>query len=445
MQTSTLLRGCAIAALASCATAASADDSIGSNRLEFVKVKSDVAEILQRTRPSEPHSVPVPKFAVKSANNNFILTIGGVVSPILGFDFGNNLYRQDGAGINFVTQAIPVPALRGHKGDFYVNATANTMVDMQIVGLANTSNEIAGYVKLGTDGLTNQVKFKRAYVTYRGITAGVKPTLLQDNDACQPPTIDPEGPCGLVGATAYGVEYRSRDYNGFRFAAALEMPSFYSSNGIYRGKDYAEYDNKQVADYGDAEQMVPDIPMWVEYTFSPNNRVRLSAILRTFSYRDLLDNKTRHREAWGLMLSGNLSPASPLVFYYQAAYGKGIGNYIQDIAGLPVSFVPDDERPGHMTATPMAGFTLGASYQPNSRLQFDLVGSHTRMWDAGAYCRALDPSQNYRGAWYVAANCFVNITSYLQWGIEYLWGYRRTWDHTGAHDSRLQTQLAFSF
>lgn len=445
MQSVNLFRAVCVGVVSVSAAMAFAGDSISGARLEFVRIDREIAEILERSRPSGPNSVPVPKFAVKSVNNNFILTVGGSVSPILGFDIGNNLYRQDAAGIGFVTQAIPVPASPGKKGDFFINPLGNTAVDMQIVGLAGSPDEISGYVKIGTDGISNQIKLKKAYVSWRGITAGMKSTLMQDEDACQPPTIDPQGPCGLVGNTAYEIGYTSGSYNGFRFAAAIDMPTFYSSNGYYWGKDYPQFDGTQVADYGDAEQLIPDVPVWVEYTFSPRNRVRLSALMRSFSYRDMVADDTRHMLGWGLMLSGNLSPARQLEFYYQAAYGKGIGNYIQDVAGLPVSFLPDDSRPGRMTATPMAGFTFGASYSPVEWLQFNAVGSHTRLWDAATYCRKLDASQNYRCATYVAVNCFWNITSYLQWGVEYLWGNRRTWDHTGAHDSRIQTQLAFTF
>ena len=52
---------------------------------------------------------------------------------------------------------------------------------------------------------------------------------------------------------------------------------------------------------------------------------------------------------------------------------------------------------------------------------------------------------NYRYAGYIAANCFYNITSYLQWGIEYLYGHRETYGLGGANDSRIQTQLSFTF
>ena len=40
---------------------------------------------------------------------------------------------------------------------------------------------------------------------------------------------------------------------------------------------------------------------------------------------------------------------------------------------------------------------------------------------------------------------FYNITPYLQWGVEYLWGKHVSWEKTKGVDNRLQTQLQFTF
>lgn len=414
------------------------------SKIEFKRTDAATRDILQRHRPNENKSIPVPSFALKTNNNKFIMTIGGSINLILGYDIGNNLYRQPDGGIGFVTSAIPVPAVKGHKSDFFINPF-NSAVDIQIVGLANTKNEISAYVKFGTNGNNLNLMLLRAYMTWRNFTFGEKLTLLQDCYACQPPTIDPQGPSGCVSNVAYEISYTSPSYNGFRYAVGLDMPTYYSSNGIYRGKDYPQFDNTQVTDYKDAEQLIPDIPVWVEYSFSPMNRIRLSGILRNFAYKDNIANKTRHMVGWGAMLSGNLSPSNAFIFYYQFAYGQGIGNYLQDIAGKPISFIPKDDVPGRMKAAPMMGLNVGVTFNATKKLQFNAMFSESRIWDVADYCRALPDSQNYKYALYAAANCFYNITPYLQWGIEYLWGHRQTWNIGGAHDSRLQTQLQFTF
>lgn len=416
----------------------------GGSKIEFKRTDAETRAILNRHRPIENKAIPAPSFALKTKNNKFIMTIGGSVNLIFGYDIGNNLYKQPGAGISFVTSAIPVPATKGHKSDFFINPF-NSAVDMQIVGLANTKDEISAYLKLGTNGNNMSLMLLRAYMSWRNFTFGEKLTLLQDCYACQPPTIDPEGPSGCVSNVAYEISYTSPSYSGFRYAIGLDMPTYYSSSGIYRGHDFPKFDGTQVTDYKDAEQLVPDIPAWVEYSFSQWNRIRVSGILRNFAYKDNVAGKTRHMVGWGAMLSGNLSPSDAFIFYYQLAYGQGIGNYLQDIAGKPISFVPEDDSPGRMKAAPMMGLNLGVTVNATKKLQFNAMFSESRIWDVGNYCKALPDGQNYKYALYAAANCFYNITPYLQWGIEYLWGHRQTWNIGGAHDSRLQTQLQFSF
>ncbi len=447
MKTHLLILACAVAGT-TCIGAMGAEvespDTTGHSGLQFKRTTAEEAKILEKSRPVEANAIPTPKFVVKTSDNKFLMTIGGQINPILGFDIGNNLYQQSGAGPSFVTSQIPVPAVSGKKGDFYINPL-NGSVDLQVVGLGGTKNEITGYVKIGTNGISPSIVLQRAYVTYRNFTAGMKLTLFQDDYGCQPPTIDPEGPSGEVSAVAYEISYKSPSYNGFRYAIGLDMPTYYSSNGVYRGKDFPQFDGQTVTNYADAENLIPDIPVWVEYSFSQWNRIRVSGILRNFAYRDVLNDKTRHAVGWGAMLSGNLSPNPKWIFYYQVAYGEGIGNYIQDIAGHPVSFVPDDSNPGKMKPSPMLGANVGVSFNPTSKLQFNAMFSEARIWDVAPYSNVLPESQNYKYALYAAANCFYNINDWFQWGIEYLWGHRETWNIGGAHDSRIQTQISFTF
>ncbi|MDE5807697.1 MAG: hypothetical protein K2H76_06225, partial [Muribaculaceae bacterium] len=265
MKTHLLLLACAFPALIPAAALAAEEatpdtTSKSKARLEFKKTGKEEAEILEKSRPTDPNAIPTPKFVVKTSDNKFLLTIGGEINPILGFDIGNNLYKQAGAGPSFVTSAIPVPAVAGKKGDFYLNPL-NGSVDLQVVGFGGTKNEITGYIKAGTNGIDNTIVLQRAYLTYRNFTAGMKLTLFQDDYGCQPPTIDPEGPSGEVSTLSYEISYKSPSYNGFRYAVGLDIPTFYSSKGYYRGKDYPQFDGTQVANYADAENLIPDIPV----------------------------------------------------------------------------------------------------------------------------------------------------------------------------------------
>ncbi len=426
-------------------------------QLEVVSTQSNpiVKKAIEKARPVEPGSVPTPKFTIKTHNNKFMLTIGGEINPMLGYDIGNNLYSTD-AGSSFVTGDIPVPALTGHKGDFFMNAL-NGNIDFTVVGFAGTRDQVTGYVKIGTNGNDKPLKLKRAYLSWRNVSAGLITTLACDPYAAQPPTIDPQGPNGDINTTSYQLRYISPSYGGFRFAASIEMPSYYSANGVYRGKDYTSWYGRKVN--ADVDQLVPDIPLWIEYQKSEQNRVRFTAILRNFAYQDMVCQKRRNLFAWGTMLSGNFSFYEPLTFYFQAAYGKGIASYIQDLQGKPLSFTPKADELGRMEANPMMGLVFGASYNATKKLQFNVVGSYARIWNVEPYATFQDTNvadanghevmsagnANYRYGVYVAANCFYSFTSYLQMGIEYLYGRRETYGLGGANDSRIQTQIALTF
>lgn len=432
---------CGIAIPAQAQSSDSARVIYETSSIELIYANPEVGSMLDDARNKEAQDDGTPKFAIRTRDNKFIFSIGGNINTILGYDIGNNLYKVDDAGINFVTGDIPVPAMRDHKGDFFINPIGGNL-NFTIVGLGGTKNQITAYVKIGTNGIDSHIKLKRAYIKWRGFTFGQATTLASDGEAVQPPTIDPQGPCGDVAGGAYQINYTSPSLSGVRMALGIEMPSFYSSNGVYRGKDYPEYEDKQVST--DVEKLMPDFPFWIEYAKSDNNRVRATGILRNFSYRDKVHDKRRNLMGWGAELSGNFCFYDPLVFNFQAIYGQGIAAYIQDISGRNISFTPDNERPGRMEANKMMGLVFGASYNANSRLQFNAVGSYTRVWGVGDYA-VVDTEANYKHCVYAAANCFYNFSSYLRAGIEYLYGRHTTWNLGGANDHRIQAQLAFKF
>ena len=95
-------------------TGAEGEDT--SSGIEFIKTADhkDVKDILKQDRPDEVSAIPVPHFAIRTADNKFVMTIGGQINPIIGTDFGNDLYEVDGAGIGFVTGMIPVPPVNGN-------------------------------------------------------------------------------------------------------------------------------------------------------------------------------------------------------------------------------------------------------------------------------------------------------------------------------------------
>lgn len=422
------------------------------DKVSFVKTSRDttVYNILEKDRPKNVNEIAVPHFAIHTANNKFVMTIGAKINPIIGADMGSDLYKQEDAGINFIPSQIIVPAASGRKSDFFINAL-NACIDLQVVGFGGTRDQITGYIKLATDGNDKNIHLSKAFVTWRGLTAGLKHSLFQD-ESVVPPTIDPQGPCGLIGGTVTEIGYVSPSFKGFSFGIGLDMPTYCTSSGHYMGKDYTEWhgidlDGRLVCDPDAYSMSVPDIPLYAEWAATPLNRIRLAGIIRPMLYKDMLCGDRKSTVGWGLSLSGNINPVEPLIFYLQATYGKGIGSYIQDLAGIPISYVPENDHPGHMTPTPMMGWSAGVTWNISRKWQVNAMASQARVWHVSDYAiheAEAGEINNYKYGLYGAANIFYNISSYFQLGLEYDYGYRKTWNAGSGHDNRLQFQVQFS-
>lgn len=83
------------------------------------------------------------------------------------------------------------------------------------------------------------------------------------------------------------------------------------------------------------------------------------------------------------------------------------------------------------------------------------MGSYARIWNVSPYAiRAVATDEdgeqipgninNFKHSVYAAANVFYNISSYLQVGLEYIYGRRTTYNAGGANDHRLQLQFKFT-
>ena len=381
-------------------------------------------EILGSNKPTYPNTPKVPEYIIKDKNNKFVMAIGGYIRPIFGFDIGNDLNN-----ILFIPNKIPVPAKKGNKFAYTASALYSAL-DFQIIALPYTNDQLTAYIKLMYIGSGSTAMVTDLYIIYRNFLLGRGNTLLYDGESI-PVTIDPQGPNGAAAVTAYRLSYVSKEYNGFSFAIGLELPTFDRYTGTYQGKDYPDLNGMQF--YEEASNPIPDIPAYIQYKGSGLNRIRVSGIFRNFFYRNRIENKTHSVMGWGAQVSGNLQPFDKLLIYFQATYGHGIANYIADLNGKPLSYIPRDNKPGRMEACPMFGYLGGLRYSFTDKLQCNVKFSQARVWDSGTYY------PNYKYGLYSAANMFYFITPYLQYGIEYLWGRHQQFNNEGANANRIQS------
>lgn len=386
--------------------------------------------IFYKTRPSFPYTPDVSRYIMKGKNNIFLFSVGGYVNPIIGWDIGSVMDNT-----SFIPSRIPVPAAIGNKSEFIANPM-HSALSLHLVGLPETRNELAAYIKFEYDGEDGNVRAKNVFISYKGILIGKNSSIFSDGEAV-PQSIDPQGPNGIVSATTYQLSYKWRSQLHWELGIGMELPTFDKYPGPYWDKDYPEFNGTQF--YFSASQSVPDFPVYAEYKSTKGSKIRLSGIIRNFFYGDSLLMKTRSTVGWGVQLSGKIKAGSQVQFYYNANYGKGIGHYIQDLSDLPLSYIPSSIEPGKMKPAPMASWMAAVNYRPTHKFSFNYIYSQARVWDNGVYY------PDYRYGVYMNINMFYALREYLVWGIEGVWGLHKTFGLGSADMSRIQTALKFSF
>ena len=172
--------------------------------------------------------------------------------------------------------------------------------------------------------------------------------------------------------------------------------------------------------------------------------VRASAILRTLTYRDETLHQNKSRIGYGFQLSGAEYFLDCLTFYWQGVWGKGIGSMIQDTVGEGLDLVPAD---GGMAMDPVMlwGGFLALRYDISSRFAASATYSTMHTYASFFEGGSTPWGDLYKYAQYVSANIFFSATSFLEVGLENIWGRRNNYDGRRAADDRIQASLQFTF
>lgn len=363
-----------------------------------------------------------PRFLFLDNKGKVAMGIGGYIKGTLQYDMNGAI--DDGS--NFTTYDIPVPLNPALRNQFFANASESTIF-LKLVGKTTRFGYFTAYMQTNFTG--NGVggyglKLKQAYLSLGAVTAGLTRSTFVDG-ASGVPTIDDEGPSGQTDAKNVLLQYRPHIGKHFTLAISAEMPS-------------AKYTVDPQAE--SIKQRCPDIPVYAQYSWGRESHVRLSAILRNLSYRDITAAKNHFVTGWGVQLSGVARIAGGLKAYYQATYGKGIARYLEDLSDAGVDLIYAADGSGKMIAPHTLGFVGGLQYNFTPSFFVSAAYSQCRLYDQSH----LGPDA-FRYSQYIVANAFYNIVDDLRVGLEYLHGNRSNIDHQSGHANRLMGMLQFSF
>ncbi len=389
---------------------------IGNDTIDARRVEKHLKE----NAPASPKDNGLPRFAIVGKDHQFYVGIGAQFLGEGVFDFGADMPSP----VLFTPSAMSkAGAGNGSSVGF---GWQSSSVYLNVVALPGTDNQVGLFFKGNFMGNNNSFSCYHFYAKYRGLTAGYTTSSFVDA-AAEPMTIDFEGPNGYPYVTLFNASWHQNFTKNFSGSIGIDAPSASVTAG----------DRSAVV-----KQRIPSIPVYLQYSWAEGaSHVRLSGLVRPIQYRNLVASKNSTLVGLGVQVSGMSKIVGPLSVSYNATYGRGISNYLQDDNGLGVDAVSIGEA-GEMGMVKSLGLTAGLNCSFTSKLSGNVVYSHLTNWLPD---KANGQSEQYRYGDYVAANLIYAFNRFVSAGVEYDYGHRKDFAGKPLHTNRLQLQLAVTF
>ena len=368
------------------------------NSIMFVsrdKAGDEIIRIMEETQLKRFHEPKAPRFLLTDQKGKFALGIGGYVRATAEYDFGGIVKDVD-----FYPALIPNKGNGYVKNQFQMDASTSTLF-LKLVGHTKNLGDFVVYTAGNFRGDGKTFELQNAYASFLGFTLGYSYGSFMDL-AALPATIDFAGPNGSAFYRTTQLSYLYSGLKNWKFGIAAEMPSV----------DGTTTDKVSIS-----TQRMPDFAASAQYNWNKNSHIRLASTTFTVTPK------------WQV--------------FGQLNYGKGIGQFLNDLSNLNVDLVPNPEKEGRMQTLPMLGWYAGLQYNICKNVFVSGTYSLSRLYSEHNY-----PSDNpdaYRKGQYLVANMFWNVTSNLQVGAEYLRGWRTDFNDATRHANRMNLLVQYSF
>lgn len=384
-------------------------------------IDRDVMAVYYSREDLAPNDPDAPRFLLLDKQGKVAFGIGGQLYATGSYDFAGSV---DDSG--FATYDISVPRDPAHSSRLGGDLSHSSLF-MKLVGKTTRFGMFQVYFQAGFTGDTGGYgfKLKQAYVSVGHVTVGLTNSTFVD-PSTQAPGIDPEGPSGQISSKNVLFRYTTPSRKGFSGALSLEIP-----RPTYTLSPTTEA----------LSVRVPDIPAYVQYSWAPGQHLRLSGIFRDLAYRDLKTGKNMLRPGYGVMLSTitDVDRLGIVQLFGHAAYGRGIGQYVNDLGGNGYDLVYD-AKAGSLEAPEMMGWTVGLIVNATSRLQF--TGAFSRSEVFGLEHLGAD---SYHYGQYLDVNSFYDFDANFRIGAEYLHGWRHDYNDETGNANRFNILVQYSF
>lgn len=361
-----------------------------------------------------------PYFLFLSRDNKLAMGMGGMVRMRAYYDWGGAIPAP-----GFAPYLIPMTPDPTRK-KYFGTTPAGTALYFRVLGTNKKLGEYQLYIEANFNGYeARDFRLKKAYGIINDWTIGYANSTFSDPSAL-PSTVDASGPNAKIDATAVLVRWTHKFKHKWSMALSVESPS----NAI----DTQDSLTKPVALYA------PDVAAFGQYDLPDGGHIRLSGIVRTHAYRNLLTSKNHHSLGWGLQLSGKYSPLYCLTIMGMFNGGQGYQSLGGDWLMGKYDMVPDPEHLGKMYSPGAIG-GYGAiqwNIKPNMFVSGTVGGTRYLPREHGL-------ANEYKSGLYMAINYFWYITPRISCAAEFNLGRRQNMDNQVKWARRLGALVAFSF
>lgn len=361
-----------------------------------------------------------PYFLFMSKDANLAMGIGGCIRMRAYYDWGGAIPASGFAP--FLIPMNPNPAAMRQFG----TSPAGTCLFFRVIGRNKSLGEYQLYIEANFNGYqTRDFHLEKAYAIVNDFTIGYASSTYSD-PAATPPTVDAQGPNNKIGTTAVLVRYMPVIKDRWVLAVSAETPS--------SAIDIDDTNTAKVTNW------MPDWAAFAQYQWAQGQHVRLSGILRTLSYRDLLAQRNHNVAGWGVQLSSVAHPHPSLTTYFSASYGHGSAGLGGDLLIGNYDLVTDTRKPGRMYAPASFGWCAGLQYNFRPNVFASVAMSQNRyLPHHGA------EADEYKYGLFWAANVFWSLTPRMLVAAEFDLGMRQNFSGEHRWARRVGALCQFSF
>ncbi len=362
-----------------------------------------------------------PYFLFMSKDAQLAMGIGGCVRMRGYFDWGGAIPASGFAP--YLIEMTPDPTHKRH----FDTTPAGTCLYFRVIGRNKTIGNYQLYIEANFNGYQSRdFHLKKAYAIINDFTIGYAGSTFSD-PAAVPATVDAQGPNNKISPTRVLVRWMPTFKNKWVMALSAETPS-----------EQVGVDNVHTSKI---DNWLPDFAAFVQYQWSRSEHVRLSGIVRTLGYRDLVTERNHNVAGWGMMLSSVAHPLHPAITTYASvSYGRGYAGLGGDLQIGNYDLVADASSQGRMYAPASYGWNVGVQYNFTHAIFATVTASHSRFLPKGAVA----PSE-YRSGQFYAVNAFWNLTPRMQVGAEFDLGRRKDFSGESRWARRIGLMAQFSF